>query len=368
MANVIIIDDQSTTLKLLAQLVKSIDLPDHPPTIRVTTFLESTKALSWIKYNTPDLVLIDYKMPNLNGIEFIKLFRRTEDCESVPVVMITAYDEKEIRYKALDAGASDFLSKPIDHHECRARCKNLLELRSFQIKLEKQNYVLQYKVNSSMHAIIERERETLLRLARAGEYRDEETGNHIFRIAKYSNLIAKLIGLDGNHCDLIEQAAPMHDVGKIGISDSILLKQDRLTNDEFDRMKSHTLIGYEILKDSPSKYLQTGASIALGHHEHYDGCGYPYAVRGEEIPIEARIVAVADVFDALTSVRPYKDAWSIEDSISYIRDQKGGQFDPVCVDVFIDHSDKIIHIYNEFKDVSKQNRIVDLQSCKQSEH
>lgn len=362
MASVIIIDDQSTTVKLLSQLVRSIELPDQP--IHVTTFQESTEALNWTKYNTPDLVLIDYKMPNLNGIEFIKLFRRIEHCESVPVVMITAYDEQSIRYTALDAGASDFLSKPIDHHECRARCTNLLNLRRFQLKLEKRNYVLQHKVNNSMNAILERERETLLRLARAGEYRDEETGNHIVRMAKYSRRIAELIGLDIEHCDLIEQAAPMHDVGKIGISDLILLKNDRLTNDEFDLMKTHTTIGYDILKDSPSIYLQTGASIALGHHEHYNGRGYPYARRGEDIPIEARIVAVADVFDALISVRPYKVAWSLDESVTYIHNQREKQFDPVCVDAFINHVNEFISIYNEFTDKSKEDGIEDLPLCR----
>ncbi len=353
MASIIIIDDQSTTLKLLAQLVKSLDFSAEP--IQVTTFDRSTEALHWVKYNTPDMVLIDYKMPEINGIEFIKLFRRTKGCDSIPVIMITAYDEQDIRYMALDAGASDFLSKPIDHHECRARCKNLLSLRSSQLLLEKRNYVLQHKVTHSTNAIIERERETLLRLARAGEYRDEETGNHILRIAKYSRLIAELIGLDDRHCDLIEQASPMHDLGKIGISDSILLKQGRLTNDEFDTMKSHTLIGYEILKDSPSKYLQAGASIALGHHEHFNGLGYPYAMRGEEIPIEARIVAIADVFDALTSVRPYKQAWSINDAITFIQTQRGKQFDPDCVDVFIENLDRVQYIYNAFNEISPQN-------------
>jgi len=366
MPSIIIIDDQSTTLKLLAQLVKSLDFSGKE--IQVTTFDQSTDALNWIKYNTPDMVLIDYKMPEINGIEFIKLFRRTKACESIPVIMITAYDDQDIRYKALDAGASDFLTKPIDHHECRARCKNLLKLREAQLLLEKRNYVLQHKVTHSTNAILERERETLLRLARAGEYRDEETGNHIIRIAKYSRLIAELIELDERHCDLIEQASPMHDLGKIGITDSILLKPGRLTNDEFDTMKSHTIIGFEILKDSPSKYLQAGASIALGHHEHFNGLGYPYAMKGEEIPIEARIVAVADVFDALTSVRPYKDAWSINDAVTFIETQRGKQFDPDCAKVFIDNLDKVISIYNIFNEVSPQNdNKEELNKCQQQD-
>jgi len=365
MASIIIIDDQSTTLKLLSQLVKSLDFSNEP--IQVTTFDKSTEALAWVKYNIPDMVLIDYKMPDINGIEFIKLFRRTKSCDSIPVIMITAYDEQDIRYKALDAGASDFLTKPIDHHECRARCKNLLNLRTSQLMLEKRNYILQHKVTHSTNAIVERERETLLRLARAGEYRDEETGNHILRIAKYSRLIAELIGLDERHCDLIEQASPMHDLGKIGISDSILLKQGRLTNDEFDTMKSHTVIGYEILKDSPSKYLQAGASIALGHHEHFNGLGYPYAMRGEEIPIEARIVAVADVFDALTSVRPYKIAWSINDAVTFIQTQQGKQFDPDCVGVFIENLDRVKYIYSELNETSPNNNKEELDLCHQQD-
>jgi len=366
MASIIIIDDQSTTLKLLAQLVRSIDIPNHP--LQVNTFQDSTEALDWVRYNVPDMVLIDYQMPKINGIDFIRLFRRTKDCQSVPVVMVTAYDEQEIRYNALDAGASDFLSKPIDHHECRARVKNLLNMRKFQLELEKKNYVLQHKINSSSHSILERERETILRLARASVYRDEITGNHIFRIAKYSRLIAELIGLDKEHCDLIENAAPMHDLGKIGISDSILLKQSRLTNSEYDIMKSHSLIGYEILKDSPSAYLQAGASMALSHHEYYNGRGYPYAMRGEEIPIEARIVAIADVFDALTSVRPYKKAWPLEESIAYIKNQRGKQFDPDCVDVFIENIDKVKCIYSEFKDVSKYSKKDAFKICTQLEH
>lgn len=366
MTSVVIVDDQSTSLKLLSQLVKSIDF--HNEVVSVKTFLDTTQALKWIKHHTPDLVMIDYKMPNINGIDFIKLFRHINQCTAVPVIMITAFDEQSIRYSALDAGASDFLSKPIDHHECRARCTNLLNMRRYQLQLEKQNFILQHQVSDSMQAILERECETLLRLARAGEYRDKETGNHIFRIAEYSRLIAELIGLNHNQCDLIEQAAPMHDVGKIGISDSILLRDSSLNNAEFEIMKTHTLIGYEILKDSPSKYLQTGANIALGHHEHFDGHGYPHGKRGEETPIEARIVAVADVFDALTSIRPYKDAWSIEDALHYIRQHKGTQFDPICVDAFIDHFDKIIHIYNNFKDINKQYGQANLQLCKPNNH
>jgi len=361
MSSVVIIDDQNTTLKLLSQLVKSINFRNQR--IHVKTFEDPSTALTWTKNHPPDLVLVDYKFPNLNGIEFIKLFRRRTQCATVPVIMITAYDEPEIRYKALDSGATDFLSKPIDHHECRARCRNLLNMRRFQLKLERKNVRLQNKVTDSTQAILDRERETLLRLARAGEYRDKETGNHILRIAKYSRLIAELIGLNDNQCDLIEHSTPMHDVGKICISDSILLKNSSLTIAEFEVMKKHTCIGYEILKDSPSKYIQTGAKIALAHHEHFDGKGYPNSTRGEEISIEARIVAVVDVFDALTSARPYKKAWPLETAKEYIQQQQNQQFDPVCVDAFIENFDKIIPIYNKFEDAADQSAHPDLQLC-----
>ena len=343
MHTALVIDDQVTTNRLLTQLVKTIHAKGDP--VNVESFTDCRKALIWLKRNTAELIVVDYKMPNLNGIEFIKLVRRMDKCRDIPIIMITAFDDKPIRYSALEAGAQDFLSKPIDHHECKARCKNLLELGVNQKELKKANQILQMKIDASMEAVLERERETLLRLARAGEYRDEETGEHIYRIAQYSRLIAEEIGLHKIQCDVIEQASPMHDVGKIGIPDDILLKRGELSDDESAIMKTHTLIGYEILKDSPSEYLQVGANIALEHHEHFDGNGYPNGKRGDAITIEARIVAIADVFDALTSVRPYKRAWTFEDAFTFIKKVKGKQFDPVCVDAFINNADKVREIY-----------------------
>jgi two-component system response regulator RpfG len=344
MHTVIVIDDQVTTNKLLTQLVKQIRVKDEP--VNVESFTDCRDAFNWLKIHTAELILVDYKMPNLNGIEFIKLVRRMDKCNDIPIIMITAFDDKPIRYSALEAGAQDFLSKPLDHHECKARCKNLLDLGVNQKELKRANQILQKKINASMQAVIERERETLLRLARAGEYRDEETGEHIYRIARYSRLIAEKIGLHPVQCDVIEQASPMHDVGKIGIPDYILLKRDQLSEDEFSIMKTHTIIGFEILKDSPSEYLQVGANIALEHHEHFNGQGYPKGKRGDEITIEARIVAIADVFDALTSIRPYKKAWSFEDAFAFINNQKGRQFDPECVEVFLEHADQVKEIYD----------------------
>ena len=344
MHTVIIIDDQVTTNKLLSQLVKQIHINNEP--VNVQSFTDCKKAFNWLNRHSAELILVDYKLPELNGIEFIKLMRRMDKCRDIPIIMITAFDDKPIRYSALEAGAQDFLSKPIDHQECKARCKNLLELGVNQKELKKANQLLLKKIDASMASVLERERETLLRLARAGEYRDLETGDHILRIAQYSRLIAENIGLDRAQCEVIEQASPMHDVGKIGIPDHILLKRGHLTEEELSVMKTHTTIGYEILKNSPSEYLQVGAKIALEHHEHFNGHGYPHGKRGEEISIEARIVAIADVFDALTSIRPYKRAWSFEEALTFILNEKGKQFDPVCVDTFTGQIDRVREIYH----------------------
>jgi two-component system response regulator RpfG len=344
MPSILIIDDQFTSRKILEQLI--ITLGDH---LEVTTFSEPLEALEWAMVHQPDLVLTDYKMPNMDGIGFTRRFRAKYP--DVPLVVITGVEDREIRYQALEAGATDFLTKPIDHMECRARCRNLLLLSHHQQLIKDRADLLQQRVLEATQDIRTREQETLLRLAKAGEYRDEETGNHILRMAKFARVMAEKIGLPENDCHVIEIAAPMHDIGKIGIPDKILLKPGKLDQDELIIMRTHCRIGYEILKDSPSKYLQMGAVIALGHHERYDGTGYPSRLRGYEIPLEARIVAVADVFDALTSVRPYKKAWSIQDALNYLNAEKGKHFDPDCIDAFLAQFEKILNIRQQFLDL-----------------
>jgi two-component system response regulator RpfG len=344
MSSILIIDDQFTSRKILEQLVST--LSGH---IEAKSFADPVQALEWAAAHHPDLVLTDYKMPNMDGIEFTRKFREIHP--DIPLVVVTALEEKEIRYQALEAGATDFLTKPIDHTECRARCRNLLLLSHHQRLIKDRAQLLEKKVDEATREILVREQETLLRLAKAGEYRDEETGNHILRMAKFARLMAEKLGLPESDCHVIEVAAPMHDIGKIGIPDGILLKPGKLDAEELRIMRTHTRIGYEILKDSPSKYLQMGAVIALGHHERYDGTGYPSRLRGYEIPLEARIVAVADVFDALTSVRPYKKAWSIQDALNYLNAERGKHFDSVCVDAFLAQFDKILGIRERFLDL-----------------
>ena len=341
MSNVLIIDDQSITRMILQELIGSIDRDVKP-----TCFADPTQALEWAKEHDVDLVITDYKMPQMDGVEFIKWFRRIPGFNDVPVMIVTCIEDQSVRYMALESGATDFITKPIDHTECRARCNNLLTM-SLQRKLIKDRaLLLEAEIRKTTQELHDREEETLIRLAKAGEYRDEETGNHILRISRYSQLIADQLGLSEELCDLIAQAAPMHDIGKIGIPDAILLKPGRLTPEEFKIMQQHTEVGYEILKDSPSKYLQTGSIIALSHHEKFNAQGYPHGLRGDKIPLEARIVAVADVFDALVSNRPYKKSWPVEKAFDYIKQERGSHFDPDCAEIFVNESTRVLDIHN----------------------
>ncbi len=352
MSTVLILDDQSISRMILEELIHSIDDALH-----VVSFSNPIEALEWAKKNSHDLVITDYKMPNMDGVEFTHWFRQIPSCTDIPVVIITCVDDKTVRYRALEAGATDFLSKPIDHYECRARCRNLLQLHQQQQIIKDRAHWLEQEVFAKTHELQQREKETLLRLAKAGEYRDEDTGNHVIRMAEYACQIGEELGLDQETCEIIRHAAPMHDIGKIGIPDQILLKRGKLTNQEWITMKTHTKIGHDILHGSPSHFLKSGAIIALGHHERFDGNGYPYGVAGTEIPVEARVAAVADVFDALQSERPYKKPWSIERTLEYMRQERGKHFDPECIDAFFNRLDQILSIRNQFSDETSHTTI-----------
>jgi len=342
---VIIVDDLFSSRLLLAEIVRQID-----GKLNLELFDTPSRALEFARNNRVDMVLTDYKLPEFDGIELIKQLRALPHCIDVPMVVITVVDDRQVRYQALDAGATDFLTKPLDEHETRARCANLLDLRRHKIVLADQARVLQYQVDKSVSEIHERELETLSKLAKAGEFRDKTTGNHLTRMARYSGLIAQHMGLGAETVHVLQVAAPMHDIGKIGIPDSVLLKDGPLTKEETTTMRDHPRIGYDILKGSPSKYLSMGAIIALGHHEKYDGTGYPTGLHGDDIPIVARIVAVADVFDALVTERPYKHAWALDEGIAYLKGQRGKHFDPKCVDAFLADPSKVRGIWEELGD------------------
>ncbi|MFA7242086.1 MAG: HD domain-containing phosphohydrolase [Sulfuricellaceae bacterium] len=344
-SKVAIIDDTELNLKLFNQLMKKFEACE------VFCFQNSAEGLAWCIQNTPDLIIVDYMMPAPDGLEFIRRFRaEAPDGKDIPILMITANDQKEVRYKSLGVGANDFLTKPVDTSEFTARIKNMLALRESQKNLADRAAWLAGEVDKATMQIRAREKEIILRLSKATDYRDPETGAHILRMAHYARHIAVNLGLSLADQELILEAAPMHDIGKVGVPDHILLKPGKYEPEEFEIMKQHSRIGYEILAGSTASVLQAGAEIALTHHEKFDGTGYPDGLRGEAIPLFGRISAVADVFDALTSVRPYKAAWEIERAVELLRDEAGRHFDATCVDAFLANWENVLAIRGNIRD------------------
>lgn len=341
---ILLIDDTELNITLLQHLIKKI------PEYESVAFTNPIKALDWCRDHEPDLVVVDYMMPEMDGIQFTQQFRGFANYEDIPVLMITANNEISVRHKALMSGVTDFLNKPLDNSEFVARARNMLALRQSQKKLIDRAAWLADEVRKATAKIREQEQETIFCLAKAAEYRDPETGAHIQRMARYSQHIARILGLSEQQQEELLEAAPMHDIGKVGIADAILLKPGKLTPAEFELMKQHAVIGYELLSKSSSPLLKVAAEIAHTHHEKFDGSGYPRKLVGEDIPLYGRIVAVADVFDALTSARPYKRAWSIEEATQLLRDGSGKHFDPACVDAFFSEFDEILSIKNTFLD------------------
>jgi putative two-component system response regulator len=322
---------------LLRHLIKKL------PDCESVPFLNPAEAIEWCRTAEPDLVVVDYMMPDMDGIEFTRQFRSLAGCEEVPVLMVTANHETGVRHEALNNGVTDFLNKPVDNDEFLARAKNMLALR-------KSHKHLQDEIRLATAAIVAREQETIFCLSRAAEYRDPETGSHIHRMAHYSRHIARMMGLPIDQQELLLEAAPMHDIGKVGTPDLILLKPGKLTPEEFSIMKQHAVIGYEVLNASQSPLLKVAAEIAHTHHEKFDGSGYPRGLAGDEIPLFGRIVAVADVFDALTSERPYKKAWDIDKAQQLLREGAGTHFDPACVEAFFNEWAAVMEIKNKFTD------------------
>lgn len=327
--DVLIVDDQRSNLLIFSKLVeRAAECVAHQ-------FRDPLAALLATHSRTFDLVLVDYRMPGMDGISLLKQIRELPRYAEVPIVMITADGDREVVRAALQAGATEFVSKPVDPVEFHHRIKNLLQLRNAQLQLQRHTQELETRVVRSVETIAEREIEIIQRLSRAAERRDNETGNHVVRMALLSRIIAEGMGLSENTAKTLYVAAPLHDVGKIGLPDSILLKPGPLTAEERREMERHTLVGHEILAGSSSELIQRAAEIALHHHERWDGAGYPHGLVGAAIPLWARIAAVADVCDALASERPYKRAWALDDVQAYFVEKAGTQFDPQCIDAVL---------------------------------
>ncbi|OYO28669.1 HD domain-containing phosphohydrolase [Janthinobacterium sp. PC23-8] len=342
--DVLLLDDDQMNLKLFSRLL------DGMPGVTTVALSMPLQALEYCRERRPDLVLIDYMMPEMDGLAFLQALRALYPGDPVAVIMITAAIDKDIRYRALQLGANDFLTKPIDNIEFRARVGNLLTLRRAQRELSLRAESLALAVAAATRAIAAGELDAIHRLSRMAEYRDPETGSHLLRMASYAKVLAASLGLDHAQQELIYAAAPMHDIGKIGIADHILLKPGRLDGDEMAIMRTHPKIGAAILHGSASPLLQAAEVIALHHHERYDGSGYPSGLAGEAIPLFGRIIAVADVFDALTSVRPYKRAWECGAAFDFLEEGAGSHFDPACVQAFLRQREVVLAIHDTHRD------------------
>jgi two-component system response regulator RpfG len=333
---VVIIDDQSTGRLILAEVVKGIDRA-----IQAVMFSNPVEAIEYIRQFPVDLVLTDYKMPQLDGVETIRQLRGMYTYQQLPIVMTTVVSDREVRYSAFEVGATDFLIRPVDPIECRARCQNLLNLRQQYLINSNHTRIMEARVLDVTRELRLLEVDTLCRLARAAEKRELVSGAHLLRLSAFAALIARSLGLSDDEVEAIELAAPMHDIGKICIPDAIMQNAAELTPQEAVIMQTHAHLGHDLLKNSPSRFLQVAARIALHHHQEFDGSGYPGGLAGHAIPLEARIVAVADVFDTLTTAQSGVAPMEWRAALDYLLAHRGLRFDPVIVDAFVAHTAEI---------------------------
>jgi putative two-component system response regulator len=330
LAKVLIMDDQEYNVSLLERILGRAGFK------HIYSTMDPHQIQHLLTDIGPDIVLLDLHMPGMDGLQVLKLIRELTGSDNyLPVLMLTADMTPEAKKHGLQAGVNDFLTKPYDRTEVILRINNLLNTRYLHLQLQQHNNTLEERVRKRTEELEQAKLEILQLLGRAAEYRDDMTGQHTQRVGQLSGLIAGRLGFSEQQIEMIRMAAPLHDIGKIGISDEILLKPGRFEPEEFERMKSHTTIGASILEGSYFTVLKLAGVIARSHHEKWDGSGYPLGLRAEEIPMEARIVAIADFYDALTHERPYKNAWSSEDAISEVQKQKGIHFDPQIVDAFL---------------------------------
>ena len=327
-ARILIVDDEITNIQLLRRLLERAGFT------RIATTCDPRDARTLYVEFRPDLILLDLHMPNMDGLAVMQELNQIAEATYLPVLILTGDVSPEARRDALSRGAKDFLHKPFSPDEVLLRINTLLETRFLYLQIQSQNQMLDAKVRERTRELEAAQIEIIERLAKAAEFRDDNTGQHTERVGQMAALIARQVGLPDAQVSLIRRAAPLHDVGKIGIPDTILLKLGKLTEDEFEVVKTHTTIGARILSGSRFPILRLAEEIAFSHHERWDGYGYA-GIRRESIPLAGRIVAVADVFDALTQQRPYKQAWPVTEAIAEIERQRDRHFDPVLVDAFM---------------------------------
>lgn len=364
---IMIVDDEPINIKLAQKYLKVAGYR------RFVTTSDSTQAMALLRKESPDIVLLDIMMPKVSGFDILEAIRADDVLAHLPVLILTASSDKETRVKALQLGATDFLTKPADHTELIPRLRNALIVKAHYDHLAHYARDLEGAVRTRTAELAASRLELIHCLARAAEYRDNETGKHVIRVGRYAGIIARHLDMDERFIEILEHAAPLHDMGKVGIPDDILLKPGKLGPDEFEFMqkhcgfgkrtfepmsndewrafRSHTFLGESIVDIGNSPVLEMAGKIALTHHEKWDGSGYPLGLGGESIPIEGRITAVADVFDALSTKRPYKPMFPLEKSFEIMEQGRGTHFDPKVLDAFFDSKDEIITVRIEYADL-----------------
>ncbi len=352
---ILVVDDDPVNLMLLETILQQLGY-------QVSKAATGREALEMAKKERPSIILLDIMLPDISGLEVCKTLKSQKELATTPIVMVTALGDRDSKLKGLEVGADEYLVKPIDRVELLLRVKNLLKVKAYNDYLEGIKGLLEREVNKRTLELQEAYKkldeaylEIIQRLGRAAEYRDDETGEHIQRMSRYCQILAREMGLSLEQQKEILYASPMHDVGKIGIPDSILLKKGPLTPEEFEIMKQHTVIGAQILSGSQHPVLKMAEILALTHHEKWDGTGYPQGLKGEEIPLEGRICCLADVFDACTSHRVYRPAMENEEVLKMIRREAGKHFDPTIVEAFFDVLTEIEEVQKTFKDTKIKN-------------
>ncbi|HWK53436.1 MAG TPA: HD domain-containing phosphohydrolase [Hyphomicrobiales bacterium] len=343
-APIFVVDDEPVNLKLVERILgnegfRTVHSIQHPE-----------QVVEHYRQVRPHLILLDINMPHLDGFGVLQALKQHSDTPLPPVAFLTAQNASEYRVKAFDNGVLDFISKPFNRLELIARVKNLLALEHAHQALEHRKNDLEAMVQQRTEALRKTQLLVMQKLGRAAEYRDHETGAHILRMSHTAALLARELGCGDNDVQQILHASPLHDVGKIAIPDHILLKQGRFTAEEWAIMQSHTTLGYQILQAEESELLTLAGEIALHHHEKWDGSGYPHQLAGERIPLSCRIVAAADVFDALLSQRPYKQPWELDQALAYMNAQTAKQFDPAIMTAFNRRIDDIVAIRAQYQD------------------
>jgi len=342
-ATLLVVDDIPSNISVLLTILKEVGF-------KTLVSTGGEDAIAKAEYACPDLILLDVMMPDLDGFETCKILKSKSSTKDIPIIFMTALTYTADKIKGFKLGAADYITKPFQHEEVLARIDTHLSLRNLQTQVKNQNIILEQEVKQRTQELDQTRLQLIGSLGRAAEFRDNETGLHVIRMSQCSAYLAKAAGLSEKECNLLRNASPMHDIGKIGIPDNILLKPGRLNEHEWEIMKTHTIIGEKILSGNDSELLQTAATLARSHHERWDGSGYPDGLKGEEIPMFSRITTLCDVFDALLSKRPYKGSWSVEDTINYIALQRNKHFDPYLTDTFFACLDNMLAIYTNYAD------------------